>query len=65
MSWMTRKKWVVFKDERGIYMWERLENMFIYKDFDLFRPILFTNRQLVAVQTAINLNKYHEQRQAR
>lgn len=63
MSWTTKKKWVVFKAENDIYHWERLENMSIYKDFDLFIPILFTDRQNIAIQTAIKLNKYHEKRQ--
>lgn len=56
MSWTTNKTWVVYKDERGIYMWERSEYMPVYKDIDLFVPILFTNKQNIAMRTARKLN---------
>lgn len=65
MKWTTDKRYVVYKTKNNTYHWEHSGFMFTFKDFDELVPILYTNALRVAVQTAINLNKYHEQRQAR
>lgn len=63
MKWTTNRNYVVFKNEKDRYYWERSEYMPTYKDFDLFTPILYTDRRSVAEKVWLNLRD-HKKRQA-
>lgn len=57
MYWTTNKNYVVYKTKDSKYYWEFSKYMLCFSDFDTLIPILFTDRQNIAIQTAIKLNR--------